>query len=159
MNLSHRFVTIGAALSLAAALVVIPAQAQGRGPGGGPGARGRGPVPGLAALGGLQRLNLTDAQRDQIKELVKTHRQDDQAGAKLADLNRQLRAAILADTPDLAQIEHLKSDIAAAQSAALAARIDLEMEVAQVLTPEQRAQARDFRPARRGARPAPAPAK
>lgn len=158
MNLSHRFVTIGAALSLAAALVVIPAQAQGRGPGGGPGVRGRGPVPGLA-LGGLQRLNLTDAQRDQIKELVRTHRQGDQSGAKLADLNRQLRAAVLADTPDLAQIEHLKSDIAAAQSAALAARIDLEMQVAQVLTPEQRAQARDLRPAQRGPRPAPAPAK
>jgi Spy/CpxP family protein refolding chaperone len=59
------------------------------------------------------------------------------------DLERQLQAALLADTPDPQKIEELKTSIASASAAALAARVELQSRIAQVLTPEQRAQARD----------------
>jgi Spy/CpxP family protein refolding chaperone len=59
------------------------------------------------------------------------------------DLERQLQTAILADTPDQQKIEELKNSIAAASAQELAARIDLQSRIAQVLTPEQRAEARE----------------
>jgi Spy/CpxP family protein refolding chaperone len=65
-----------------------------------------------------------------------------------------LRAAIFADTPDLAKIDQLKSAIAEAEAAALARRIDVDLKVAQVLTAEQRAKARELRgPGMRGRGP------
>ncbi len=127
--------TVVAALLLAA-VVAIPVIAQppqgGRGPGRGPG------------MGGMLRgLNLTDAQRDQIKTLTEQRRTGEDPRRNLMDLERQLHAAILADTPDLPKIEELKSSVAAASAQELTARIDLESRIAQILTPEQRAQARE----------------
>jgi periplasmic protein CpxP/Spy len=127
--------TAVAALMVAAA-VAIPVIAQppqgGRGPGRGPG------------MGGMLRgLNLTDAQRDQIKTLTEQRRTGEGPRRNLMDLERQLHAAILADTPDLPKIEELKSSVAAASAQELTARIDLESRIAQILTPEQRAQARE----------------
>ena len=127
--------TAVAALMVAAA-VAIPVIAQppqgGRGPGRGPG------------MGGMLRgLNLTDAQRDQIKTLTEQRRTGEDPRRNLMDLERQLHAAILADTPDLPKIEELKSSVAAASAQELTARIDLESRIAQILTPEQRAQARE----------------
>ena len=72
------------------------------------------------------------------------------------DLERQLQTAILADTPDQQKIEELKTSINSASAQELAARIDLQTRIAQILTPEQRAQARDAvgkGPGRRGAPP------
>lgn len=127
-----------AALMLAAA-VAIPVIAQppqgGRGPGKGPGMGGPLPM--------LRGLNLTDAQRDQIKTLTEQRRTAGEPRRNLMDLERQLHAAILADTPDPPKIEELKSSIAAASAQELVARIDLESRIAQILTPEQRAQARE----------------
>ena len=57
---------------------------------------------------------------------------------------------------DLQKIEELKTSIASASAAALVARIDVESRIAQVLTPEQRAQAREAlekAPGRRGLKP------
>jgi Spy/CpxP family protein refolding chaperone len=62
----------------------------------------------------------------------------------LVELRRSLHATIFADTPDLAHIDQLRASIAEAEAAALAARVDLEMKIAQILTPEQRAQAREL---------------
>jgi Spy/CpxP family protein refolding chaperone len=92
----------------------------------------------------LRELKLSDAQREQIRTI--TQQQRDAAGAsqqKVADLNRQLHLAILADAPDPQKIEELKTAIGAAAAEALTARIDVQTRVAQVLTPEQRAQARE----------------
>ena len=61
---------------------------------------------------------------------------------KMRDLQKQLQDAILADNVDQAKIEELKTAIAQAEAAALDARIDIGLKIAQVLTPEQRAQAR-----------------
>jgi protein CpxP len=137
-----------AALVLAAA-VAIPAIAQppqgGRGPGRGPGFDGALPI--------LRGLNLTDAQREQVRALTDARRTADNPRRNLMDLERQLQAALLADSPDQQKIDELKNSIAAASAADLTARIELQSRIAQVLTPEQRAQAREAlakAPGRRG---------
>jgi periplasmic protein CpxP/Spy len=122
-----------------AAAVAIPVIAQP--PQGGPGS-GRGPAFD-GALPILRGLNLTDAQREQIRAITEAQRSKDNPRASLMDLERQLQAALLADTPDQQKIEELKTSIASASAAALAARVELQSRIAQVLTPEQRAQARD----------------
>jgi protein CpxP len=137
-----------AALVLAAA-VAIPAIAQapqgGRGPGRGPGFDGALPI--------LRGLNLSDAQREQIRALTEAQRTAENPRRNLMDLERQLQAALLADSPDQPRIDDLKNSIAAASAADLTARIELQSRIAQVLTPEQRAQAREAlgkAPGRRG---------
>jgi periplasmic protein CpxP/Spy len=108
--------------------------------------------PGRGGPGGhfplLRQLNLTDAQRQQIKALVDERRAagDSQSPLRtLTELQRSLAAALFADTPDTARIDELKAGIAEAEAAALAARVDLQLKIAQILTPEQRKQARELR--------------
>jgi periplasmic protein CpxP/Spy len=134
----------------AAAIPVLAQPPQGRG---GPGRGGLGgPMPFIRGL------NLTDAQREQIRALTDERRnQAENPGRKVADLDHQLRLALLADTPDLQKVEELKTAIAAAAAEQLSARIELESRIAQILTPEQRAQARDAL-ATPGARRGPPPA-
>ena len=116
-----------------------PEARQGRGGFG----RGGGPL--------FERLNLTEAQREQVRTIMKENAEGERPGAKHAELEQQLRAAIFADTPDLGKIEQLKAAMAEAEAAALARRIDVELKVAQVLTAEQRAKARELQgPGMRG---------
>ena len=98
----------------------------------------------------LRQLDLSDAQRAQIKEVLQAARPaDDQApGRKLMELRQSLRGAVLADTPDQAQIEQLRAAIAEAESAVLAKRIEVAQKIAQILTPEQREKARTSAPGR-----------
>jgi len=91
----------------------------------------------------LRGLNLTDAQKEQIRTLTEQRRAGEDPRRNLMDLERQLHTAILADVPDQQKIEELKGSIATASAQELAARIELESRIAQILTPEQRAQARD----------------
>ena len=121
-------------LAVAVAIPVIAQQRQG-GPGRGPG--GAGP------LTMLRGLNLTDTQQEQIRALTTAQRSGQNPRRNLMDLERQLQQAILVDTPDPQKIDDLKNSIAAATAADLTARIDLQSRIAQILTPEQRAQARD----------------
>ncbi|MET0213088.1 MAG: periplasmic heavy metal sensor [Vicinamibacterales bacterium] len=145
---SRTLLTIAAAAVVVTTTIAATAAGQspvGRGPGGGPGRGGPGgPMP------VLRQLNLTDAQREQIKTLTDAERaartqSGGQAPARtLFELQQSLQAAIFADTPDTAQIDQLKANIAEAEAAALAGRIDLQVKIAQILTPEQRAQAREL---------------
>jgi protein CpxP len=127
------------ALVLSAA-VVIPVIAQPPQGGG-----GRGPGRGLAAGAPFLRdLNLTDAQRAQIRALTEQRRaQGDNPRQKVADLERQLQVAVFADAPDQQKIDDLKRSVAAAIAEELTARVELQSHIAEVLTPEQRAQARE----------------
>jgi Spy/CpxP family protein refolding chaperone len=109
------------------------------GPGGGPG--GRGGPGGPAAI--LHQLNLTDAQREQLKA-IHEERREERPGANMMELQKQLQTALFADTVDLAKIEELKTAIASAEAAMLSARIDTELKINQILTAEQRAKARDL---------------
>lgn len=146
-------------LSTIAAAVVALAVAVSAGAGQPPADRGPGGVQGRGGPGGplpiLRQLNLTDAQREQIRALTDEQRaQRAQSPRKtLGELHRALAAAIFADTPDSAQIDQLRAAIAEAEAATLTARVDLQLKISQILTPEQRKQAReltDQRPARVG---------
>jgi protein CpxP len=127
-------------LAAAVAIPVVAQPPQGRGDRqGGPGFGGRGgPFPVLRGL------ELSDAQREQIRSITQQQRTDSNSPhRKVAELNKQLRLAILADTPDLQKIEELKTAIGAANAEEVTARVDVQTRIAQVLTPEQRAKARD----------------
>lgn len=137
------------AIAIAAAVAVTTAVSAGagqppvsRGPRPGQGRGGpRGPLP------ILRQLNLTDAQRNQIKALADEERaaSDAQSPArKLVELQRALEAAVFNDTPDHAQIDQLRAGIADAEAGLLAARVELQLKVAQILTPEQRKLAREL---------------
>ena len=95
-----------------AAVVAIPVLAQppqgGRGPGRGPGPDGLLPI--------LSRLNLTDAQREQIRSLGEAQRGADNPRRNLMDLERQLQVATFSETPDQQKIDDLKNSIAAART-------------------------------------------
>lgn len=151
MNINARtlWTTLAALLVAAIALATVSAQApegrerQGR--------AGKGFGPGGPAM--LQKLNLTDAQREQVRGIVEQQRQGDQApGKKLADLQLELHALVFADSPDHAKIDQVKADIAQAEAAALSARVETDLKIAQILTAEQRVQARELRPGGRGPR-------
>lgn len=131
-----------------AAIVTIPLMAQppqgrgmGRGMGMGPGRGGPGGPGGPGPMAFLRGVDLTDAQREQIRAIMGEHREN-APGQRMHELEQQLQLAILADTPDT-RIEGLKSAIAAASAEQLAMRIEVESKVAQILTPAQRAQARE----------------
>lgn len=135
-----------------AALVTIPLMAQqpqgrgmGRGMGmgmgmgpGGPGGRG-GPGGPMAFLRGIE---LTDAQREQIRAIMDPMREESPA-AKVRDLDKELQLALLADSPDSQKIDELKTAIAAGAAEELSHRVEVESKIVQILTPAQRAQARE----------------
>jgi periplasmic protein CpxP/Spy len=144
--------TIWSAVLAMVVAVAIPVIAQppqgGRGQGRGPGFDGALPL--------LRGLNLTDAQREQIRSISEAQRTGDNPRRNVMDLERQLQAAVFAETPDQSKIDQLKNSIAAARAEELTSRIELQSRIAQVLTPEQRAQARETlgkAPGRRGLKP------
>ena len=133
-----------------AALVTIPLVAQqpqgrgmgrGAGMGMGPGGRGGPGGPGgpMAILRGIE---LTDAQREQIRAIMDAQREN-RPGERVRDLDRQLHLAILADTPDTQKLDELKAAIAAGTAEGFLHRVEVESKIVQILTPEQRAQARE----------------
>jgi Spy/CpxP family protein refolding chaperone len=113
------------------------------GPGGplGPGLDG--PLGLLRMLG--PRLNLTDAQRDQLKSIADSHKDEWKA---LADRARAahdaLHDAVLADTIDDGLIRAKAADVAAVDADIAVATAHARAEAWQILTPEQKAQAKQF---------------
>ena len=95
----------------------------------------------------LRGLNLTDDQRAQIKAVLNEARPEgaEAPARKVAELQRSLRAAIFAETPDHAQIDQLRAALAEAQASAIAKRIEVSSKIAQILTPEQRQKLRGGR--------------
>lgn len=142
--------TLIAAALLAAGLSALPVMAQGPGQGfgrgrgpGGPGAPGgRGPGgpggPGGGILSAVHHLDLTDAQRDQLRALVEDGREAGGPGQDVRAAEQKLHAAILSDSPDLQAIEGLKAALNRAHADGLNRRIELLQRVAQILTPAQR---------------------
>jgi len=100
-------------------------------------------------MGRFRGLDLTQAQRDQLKALADARRARGAEGAtKVRELNEQLQAELFADAPDQGTIEQLKTDLSLAQKQALDERVAAELEMAAVLTPEQRQQLRESGAAR-----------
>lgn len=139
--------TLWAGVAVLAALALIPIAAQEaqrpQAPGRGMG-RGFGPGgPGGGGPGIVHRLDLTETQREQLKAIMQ-ERRESKPGATMMELQKQLQTALFADTVDLAKVEQLKAAIASAEAAMLSARIDTELKINQLLTPEQRAKAREL---------------
>jgi Spy/CpxP family protein refolding chaperone len=130
-----RRMIIAAGLALSLGALPLLAQGSGQRPGG-PGRGGPGGHPGI--LGMIQRLDLTDGQREQLRGLMADGRQGGDPGAAIRDAEQKLQAAVLADTPDLQAIDTLKATLNTAHAAELDHRIELMQKVAQILTPAQK---------------------
>jgi protein CpxP len=117
-----------------------PFSGRGRGPGGpgrfgGPG----GPMGMLPMLG--PQLNLTDAQKDQIKTLAASHKDEWKALADRArTAHEALNDAVTADAVDESLIRQKSADVAAVDADLAIARAHARTEVLQILTADQKAQ-------------------
>jgi Spy/CpxP family protein refolding chaperone len=93
-----------------------------------------------AMLGGLMldQLSLTDAQKDQVKNIVDSHRTDLQAlGERLGTARRSLESAVSADVTDEAAIRARAGDVAAVDADMAVMRARIRGQVFQILTAEQ----------------------
>jgi Spy/CpxP family protein refolding chaperone len=115
-----------------------------RGGQGGPGGPGGGP---LGFLGPAAReLNLTDAQREQIKAIAKSHNEEMKAvHEKLAPARKALDDAITADTVDDAAIRKAAGDVAVIEADAAVLRATVHHEALGVLTDDQKAKAKELK--------------
>jgi Spy/CpxP family protein refolding chaperone len=156
----NRRIAIVAALALTLGALPLMAQqgsgggfgqGQGQGQGqrmGGPG-RGRGPGgPGgpMAVLPGLNQVDLTDAQREQVRGIMEQERQSGDPGEKVREAEQALHAAVLADTPNPQAIDAAKGALNAAHVAELDHRVELMQKIVQILTPAQRQELAQWQP-------------
>lgn len=123
------------------------ALAQAPAPGGpgvhGPGRGGRG---GPGADVGLRGVDLTDAQRDQVRAIHESHRSEfDAARTKLRDAHRAFAEATGAATIDEAAIRARSAEVAAAMADEAILRAKVRAEVFAILTPEQQQKANEVR--------------
>jgi len=95
-------------------------------------------MPGILPL--VHHLDLTDAQREQLRALMDAAHQGNDPARAIRDAEIKLHAALLADTPDLQAVDALKASLNAAHAAELDHQIEMVQKVAQILTPEQRQQ-------------------
>jgi len=89
-----------------------------------------------------RELNLTDAQKDQIKAIGESHREEWKA---LSDRGRSaheaLQQAVMSDTVNEALIRQKSAEVAAVEADLAVARARANAEVFRILTPEQKTQA------------------
>ena len=110
------------------------------GPGGPGGRGGRGPGGPMAALGPmmLERLDLTADQRDRVKQILDSHRDDQQAiGKRAMTAHAALDAAITGSSFDEALIRTRAADVAAVDADQAVLRARVYGEVFQILTADQ----------------------
>ena len=116
----------------------------------GPHGPGRGARGGPSRFGdlGLRGIDLTDAQRDQVRTIMQSHQEATEAArTKLRGAHRALAEATRAETIDEAAIRARSADVgtAMADEAILSAKI--RGEVLAILTPEQQATLKERRTA------------
>ena len=105
-----------------------------------------GPGGGLMPM--LHQLNLTDAQKDQIRALMEA---EHTAGpSKILELQQKLHTAVFAEAPDLQVIDALKTSLNAAHAEELDRHVEHLQKLAQILTPEQKQQLLTMASHRRG---------
>jgi Spy/CpxP family protein refolding chaperone len=109
-----------------------------------PGGRGQMPPPGMGGgpmwQGAVMRLDLTEAQRADIKSLIDTQRESNRALREQARaLHEQLATAIYGASPDSASTSDLVQKLADANRQMLEADVALQQRVSALLTEAQRA--------------------
>ena len=105
----------------------------GRGGPGGPG----GPMGAFGPLM-LERLELTSDQKDRVKQIVDSHREDQQAiGKRMMAAHNALESAITTGAFDEALIRTRAADVAAVEADETVLRARIYAEVLQILTSEQ----------------------
>ena len=135
----NRLSIVTAGVVIATLVAGTSAFAQGGRRGPGPGGRSGGPDLPLA------QLNLTEQQRQQVRDIQERERQDTQ---QLRERLQQARAAqrqAIDAMVDENQIRTATQDLAAVESDLAVQRAKLRAEVFEVLTPEQREQAAKLR--------------
>ena len=133
-----------------------PPFSRGAGPGGPGGpfdfAQGRRGGPGgpMGMLPMLAReLNITDAQKAQIKTIADSHRDEWKAfGDRARTAHEALQQAVTADSVDEALIRQRSAEVAAVEADMAVARARTHAEVFQLLTPEQKTQAKTLQSTR-----------
>lgn len=144
-----RFRSVATGVALVALLATTVAYAQGpRGGGfGGRGGRGFGPgAPGLV----LNELNLTDAQRQQVREIRERYREQTQAVSRqLGELAAKQRQVIETIPVNETLITSATQDMTQAQVEMAIHEARLNADVWAVLTPDQQAKATKLRAERK----------
>jgi protein CpxP len=134
---------------LAAALLGGTALATAQGPQGGPGAFGRGPRPGGPADFGLRGIDLTDAQREQVRAIMESNRAAlEQTGKALREAQRAFVEATAGSAIDEAAVRTRSTAVANAMADEAILRAKVRAEVHALLTAEQLQQLQS-RPQRR----------
>ena len=134
------------ALAVAAALLLVigvggAVHAQGDGPG-----RHRPVGPGRGGFVGLAGLDLTEAQREQAREVVQRHRSEMQeVGKRLHEAHRAQRAAVEAMPLNEGLIRSTTQTLANAQTDMALLRARIHSEVWTLLTPEQQEKAKQLK--------------
>lgn len=118
----------------------------GMGPGGpgGPGGRMGGPLGGLLAVHPelpLQALNLTDAQREQVRTIMQGHRDESRALGEKAHAALDALRKATEGTVDEALVNQQGLALGAVIGEAAVLRAKVRAEVLAILTPEQQAEA------------------
>ena len=138
-----RRIAIVAALALS--LGVLPVLARHQDPGrvgrGGPHMRGGGrggPGGPMGLLPGLNRIDLSEAQREQIRAILEQERRAGEPGQPIRQAEQALRTALLAQ--DAAGVEAAKAALTAAEAAGLERRVQITQKIVQILTTAQRQQ-------------------
>lgn len=145
-------IAAGLAAVLAGGTAVAIAQPPQGGPGmqagrRGPGGPGRG-APRGGPLGdlGLRGIDLTDAQREQVRSIMDSHKDEFQkAGTLLRDAHRAFAEAVQADAINEANIRTRSTAIANAMADEAILRAKVRAEVHGILTAEQLQQLKDRR--------------
>jgi protein CpxP len=127
---------------------------RGKGPGGpgGPGGRMAGPLGGLLGLHPdlpLAALNLTDAQREQVRTILQGHRDEGRALATRAQTALEALRKASEGTVDEGAIGQQGQALGAVIAEAAVLRARVRSEVFAILTPEQQAEATKIQAERR----------
>ena len=113
--------------------------------------RGRGRGMGMdpqkqPSAGAMGRLNLTQAQRDQIRTWREAQRKESQAlQEKMRTARQQLQQAMRADVPDEAAVRSAAGAVAVLQADQAALQARARGQFMKLLTPEQQAQMKEAR--------------
>ena len=142
----NRFRSLATGVALVALLATSVAYAQGP-RGGGRGGRGFGPGgPGLA----LNELNLTEAQREQVREIRDRYQEQIQAlSRRLGDLAAKQRQAIETVPVNETLITSATQDMTQSQVDVAIQEARINADIWSVLTPEQQAKATKLRAERK----------